>query len=165
MLQSAVQTYEHQRCQARDLVSVFKLVRSPLIQEQALDNLLALFAALVRTNDKEFSALVSALVEPATAPTPEDQFALSMQALSTIAQCIVVLCINSDKNMEMTVSEFVQYRGYAFDRLAQVLVTCHIGRARSPFFSEWPYYSSYIDFGQVQRALGRGSLRCSVCNR
>ncbi|KAK3818584.1 MAG: hypothetical protein J3Q66DRAFT_400100 [Benniella sp.] len=53
------------------LPSVFKLVRSPLIQGQALDSLLALFAALVRTNDKEFSALVSALVEPATAPTPE----------------------------------------------------------------------------------------------
>ncbi|KAF9982553.1 Cullin-associated NEDD8-dissociated protein 1 [Modicella reniformis] len=89
------------------LPSVFKLVRSPLIQGQALDSLLALFAALVRTNDKEFSTLVSALVEPAAAPTPEGQFALSKQAFSTIAQCIAVLCINSDKNMEMTVAEFV----------------------------------------------------------
>ncbi|KAK3818585.1 MAG: hypothetical protein J3Q66DRAFT_400101 [Benniella sp.] len=59
------------------LPSVFKLVRSPLIQGQALDSLLALFAALVRTNDKEFSALVSSLVESATytAPIPEGQFA------------------------------------------------------------------------------------------
>ncbi|KAF9357019.1 Cullin-associated NEDD8-dissociated protein 1, partial [Mortierella sp. NVP85] len=88
--------------------SVFKLVRSPLIQGQILDSLLALFAILVRTNDKEFSALVSALVEPATAPTPEGQFALSKQAFSTIALCIAVLRIDSDKNMKMTVSEFVR---------------------------------------------------------
>ncbi|KAK3818566.1 MAG: hypothetical protein J3Q66DRAFT_400082 [Benniella sp.] len=53
------------------LPSVFKLVRSPLINGQALDSLLALFAAIVRINDKEFTALVSSLVEPATAPTPE----------------------------------------------------------------------------------------------
>ncbi|KAI8351419.1 armadillo-type protein [Mortierella sp. GBAus27b] len=90
------------------LPSVFKLVRSPLIQGQALDSLLALFAALVRTNDKEFSTLVSALVEPAAAPTPEGQFALSKQAFSTIAQSIAVLCVNSDKNLEMTVTEFVR---------------------------------------------------------
>ncbi|KAK3818622.1 MAG: hypothetical protein J3Q66DRAFT_429840 [Benniella sp.] len=88
--------------------SVFKLVRSPLIQGQALSSLLALFVALVRINDKEFSALVSALVEPATAPTPDGQFAFSKQAFSTIVQYIAVLCINSAKKMGMTVSEFVR---------------------------------------------------------
>ncbi|KAG0258254.1 Cullin-associated NEDD8-dissociated protein 1 [Mortierella polycephala] len=90
------------------LPSVLRLVRSPLIQGQALDSLLALFAALVRTNDKEFSALVSGLVEPVTAPAPEGQLSLSKQAFSTIAQCIAVLCLNSDKNLEPTVTEFVR---------------------------------------------------------
>ncbi|KAF9154219.1 Cullin-associated NEDD8-dissociated protein 1 [Linnemannia schmuckeri] len=87
---------------------VFKLIRSPLIQGQALESLLALFAALVRTNDKEFPVLVSSLVEPASAPSPEGQLALSKQAFSTIAQCIAVLCLNSQKNLEMTVAEFVR---------------------------------------------------------
>ncbi|KAF9934606.1 Cullin-associated NEDD8-dissociated protein 1 [Linnemannia zychae] len=90
------------------LPSVFHLIRSPLIQGQALDSLLALFAALVRTNDKEFPALVSSLVEPASIPTPEGQLALSKQAFSTIAQCIAVLCLNSEKNLEVTVAEFVR---------------------------------------------------------
>ncbi|KAF9091293.1 Cullin-associated NEDD8-dissociated protein 1 [Mortierella sp. AD031] len=87
---------------------VFKIIRSPLIQGQALDSLLALFAALVRTNDKEFTALVSSLVEPAAVPSPEGQLALSKQAFSTIAQCIAIICLNSQKNLEMTVSEFVR---------------------------------------------------------
>jgi cullin-associated NEDD8-dissociated protein 1 len=119
---------------------VFKHVRSPLIQGQALDSLLALFAALVRTNDKDFSALVSAHVESATAPTPEGQFALSKQAFSTIAQCIAVLCINSDKNTEMTVSEFVHKieNTPSTDSLKYLsLVTLgEIGRHSS----EWPCY-------------------------
>ncbi|KAF9435404.1 Cullin-associated NEDD8-dissociated protein 1 [Entomortierella beljakovae] len=90
------------------LPSVFKLVRSPLIQGQSLDSLLALFAALVRTNDKEFPALISGLVEPTTAPTLEGQLALPKQAFSTIAQCIAVLCLNSDKNLDVTVTEFLR---------------------------------------------------------
>ncbi|ORZ05672.1 armadillo-type protein [Lobosporangium transversale] len=88
--------------------SVLKLVRSPLIQGQALDSLLALFAALVRTNDKEFPTLISGLVEPVAVSTPEGQLALPKQAFSTIAQCIAILCVNSDKNQEMTVAEFVR---------------------------------------------------------
>lgn len=90
------------------LPSVLLLVKSPLIQGQALDSLLALFAALVRTNDKEFQNLVSGLLEPANAPTRDGQLALSKQAFSTIAQCIAVLCLNSDRNANATVSEFVQ---------------------------------------------------------
>ncbi|KAG0210629.1 Cullin-associated NEDD8-dissociated protein 1 [Mortierella sp. GBA30] len=90
------------------LPSVLRLVRSPLIQGQALDSLLALFAALVRTNDKEFSVLVSGLVEPVTARAPEGQLSLPKQAFSTIAQCIAVLCLNSEKNLEMTVAEFLR---------------------------------------------------------
>ncbi|KAI9236724.1 MAG: putative tip120 [Podila humilis] len=89
------------------LPSVLRLVRSPLIQGQALDSLLALFAALVRTNDKEFPVLISGLVEPAAARGPEGQLILSKQAFSTIAQCMAVLCLNSEKNADMTVNEFL----------------------------------------------------------
>ncbi|KAF9289311.1 Cullin-associated NEDD8-dissociated protein 1 [Mortierella alpina] len=90
------------------LPSILRLVRSPLIQGQALESLLALFAALVRTNDKEFPTLVSGLVEPVTAHAPEGQLSLSKQAFSTIAQCIAVLCLNSEKNLEVTVAEFLR---------------------------------------------------------
>ncbi|KAK3818563.1 MAG: hypothetical protein J3Q66DRAFT_400080 [Benniella sp.] len=69
-IELSVQTFDERLDKLKPLIPD-ELVRSPLIQGQALDSLLALFAALVRTNDKEFSALVSSLVEPATAPTPE----------------------------------------------------------------------------------------------
>ncbi|KAG0233459.1 Cullin-associated NEDD8-dissociated protein 1 [Actinomortierella wolfii] len=90
------------------LPSVFKLVQSPLIQGPALDGLMNLFAALVRTNAKEFGALISALVEPAAGPSVDGQLKLSKQAFSTIAQCIATLCINSDANANATVNEFLR---------------------------------------------------------
>ncbi|KAG0260456.1 Cullin-associated NEDD8-dissociated protein 1 [Actinomortierella ambigua] len=90
------------------LPSVFKLVQSPLIQGPALDGLMNLFAALVRTNAKEFGSLISALVEPATGPSVDGQLKLSKQAFSTIAQCIATLCLNSDANAKMTVTEFLR---------------------------------------------------------
>jgi len=133
------------------LPSVFKLSRSPLIQGQSLDSLLELFAAFVRTNDKEFSALVNALVESATAP------------VSLLIQCrptrqshnALVLCINSVKNMELTVSESEREieDARSTDSLNYMsLVTLgDVGRRASLD------YSSYIDFGHVHRASGRGS--------
>ncbi|KAI7830252.1 armadillo-type protein [Gamsiella multidivaricata] len=128
------------------LPSVLRLVRSPLIQGQALDSLLALFAALVRTNDKEFPGLVSGLVEPATAPTPEGQLALSKQAFSTIAQCIAILCLNSDKNMEMTVAEFVN-------------------KIEAPHTPDSLKYLSLITLGEIGRRVslnGHATLHTSI---
>ncbi|KAF8933135.1 Cullin-associated NEDD8-dissociated protein 1 [Dissophora ornata] len=125
---------------------VLKLVRSPLIQGQALDSLLALFAALVRTNDKEFSTLVSGLVEPVTVPTPEGQLALSKQAFSTIAQCIAILCLNSDKNMDVTVAEFLR-------------------KIEDPRTSDSLKYLSLITLGEIGRRIslnGHATLHTSI---
>ncbi|KAF9403247.1 Cullin-associated NEDD8-dissociated protein 1 [Mortierella sp. AD011] len=120
------------------LPSVLRLVRSPLIQGQALDSMLALFAALVRTNDKEFSTLISGLVEPVTVPVPEGQLALPKQAFSTIAQCIAVLCVNSDKNLDMTVAEFLR-------------------KLEDPHTSDSLKYLSLITLGEIGRRVSLGS--------
>ncbi|KAF8982329.1 Cullin-associated NEDD8-dissociated protein 1 [Entomortierella lignicola] len=120
------------------LPSVLRLVRSPLIQGQSLDSLLALFAALVRTNDKEFSALISGLVEPVTVSVPEGQLALPKQAFSTIAQCIAVLCLNSDKNLDVTVAEFLR-------------------KIEDPRTSDSLKYLSLITLGEIGRRVSLGS--------
>ncbi|KAG0346276.1 Cullin-associated NEDD8-dissociated protein 1 [Podila humilis] len=116
------------------LPSVLKLVRSPLIQGHALDSLLALYAALVRTDNKEFPKLISGLVEPAAARGPEGQLVLSKQAFSTIAQCIAVLCLNAEQMADMTVTEF-------------------LNKIHTPQTSDSLRYLSLIALGEIGRRI------------
>ncbi|RUS33043.1 hypothetical protein BC938DRAFT_473352 [Jimgerdemannia flammicorona] len=87
------------------LPSVFRLVQSPLVQGAALDSLLTLFAALVRTNPQDYTLLVAGLIGP-VANDKQVQLAVSKQSYSTIAQCVATLCLNSEANCSSTVSDF-----------------------------------------------------------
>ncbi|PKK63192.1 TIP120-domain-containing protein [Rhizophagus irregularis] len=87
------------------LPSVFNLVQSTLVQGAALDSLLVLFETLIVTNEADFNKLLQGLLQPALT-SDQGQLTLSKQAFSTIAQCIAVLCVSSQKNCSPTVVDF-----------------------------------------------------------
>ncbi|CAG8442544.1 4300_t:CDS:10 [Funneliformis mosseae] len=87
------------------LPSIFQLVQSTLVQGAALDSLLVLFETLIATNEADFNKLLNGLIQPALVAEP-GQLTLSKQAYSTIAQCIAVLCVISQRNCSSTVNDF-----------------------------------------------------------
>ncbi|KAI9137796.1 cullin-associated NEDD8-dissociated protein 1-like protein [Paraphysoderma sedebokerense] len=93
---------------SRLLPSVFTLVQSPLVQgTAALDTLLSFFSTIIKSSqDQDFQQLLDGLLAPAMKPQTADN-ALSKQALSTIAQCVAELCINSQPNCLKTVRSFI----------------------------------------------------------
>ncbi|CAI2168263.1 13239_t:CDS:10 [Funneliformis geosporum] len=87
------------------LPSIFQLVQSTLVQGAALDSLLVLFETLITTNEADFNKLLNGLIQPALV-AEQGQLTLSKQAYSTIAQCIAVLCVISQRNCSSTVNDF-----------------------------------------------------------
>eukprot|EP01018_Ginkgo_biloba_P019172 Gb_04165 [translate_table: standard] len=78
------------------------LVRSSLLQGQALQALQSFFAALVQSANTSFDALLDALLSSAK-PSPQSG-GLAKQALYSIAQCAAVLCLAAgDKKCASTV--------------------------------------------------------------
>ncbi|KAI9483260.1 MAG: armadillo-type protein [Benjaminiella poitrasii] len=99
------------------LPSLFKLIKSPLLQGSALDSLLNMFAAFGKANPADYQALVNGLVQPllnvktATSVAAGGVAAVSnKQAASTVAQCVAVLAANTnDTNRIQTIKEFQSY--------------------------------------------------------
>ncbi|XP_047046151.1 cullin-associated NEDD8-dissociated protein 1-like [Lolium rigidum] len=66
------------------------LIRSALLQGQALQALQKFFASLVQSANTSFETLLDSLISTAK---PSQSGGLSKQALSSIAQCVAVLCL------------------------------------------------------------------------
>uniref|UniRef100_A0A453JP09 TATA-binding protein interacting (TIP20) domain-containing protein n=3 Tax=Aegilops tauschii subsp. strangulata TaxID=200361 RepID=A0A453JP09_AEGTS len=66
------------------------LIRSALLQGQALQALQKFFASLVQSANTSFETLLDSLISTAK---PSQSGSLSKQALSSIAQCVAVLCL------------------------------------------------------------------------
>uniref|UniRef100_A0A0E0JW10 Cullin-associated NEDD8-dissociated protein 1 n=1 Tax=Oryza punctata TaxID=4537 RepID=A0A0E0JW10_ORYPU len=66
------------------------LIRSALLQGQALQALQRFFASLVQSANTSFDALLDSLISTAK---PSQSGGLAKQALSSIAQCVAVLCL------------------------------------------------------------------------
>ncbi|KAG8044191.1 hypothetical protein GUJ93_ZPchr0040g33514 [Zizania palustris] len=66
------------------------LIRSALLQGQALQALQRFFASLVQSANTSFDTLLDSLISTAK---PSQSGGLAKQALSSIAQCIAVLCL------------------------------------------------------------------------
>ncbi|GLJ25166.1 hypothetical protein SUGI_0481390 [Cryptomeria japonica] len=75
----------------RVLPQALVLVRSSLLQGQALQALQSFFAALVKSANTSFDALLDSLLSSAK-PSPQSG-GLAKQALYSIAQCVAVLCL------------------------------------------------------------------------
>ncbi|KAF9356065.1 Cullin-associated NEDD8-dissociated protein 2 [Mortierella sp. NVP85] len=145
------------------LPSVFKLVRSSLIQGQALDSLLALLQPLLLPMTRSSW--------PGSVHLLSHQFALSKHAFSTIAQYIAVLCINSDKIMETSVSEYVckleDIRSTVSLKYLSLVTLGEIGRPAllsgytTLHTPVWPY-STYTRkrFAPLQR-MQSGAITCT----
>ncbi|XP_039137910.1 cullin-associated NEDD8-dissociated protein 1 [Dioscorea cayenensis subsp. rotundata] len=67
------------------------LIRSPLLQGQALQALQRFFAALVHSANTSFDGLLDSLISSAK-PSPQAG-GLAKQALYSLAQCVAVLCL------------------------------------------------------------------------
>ncbi|KAG2656249.1 hypothetical protein PVAP13_1KG070300 [Panicum virgatum] len=66
------------------------LIRSALLQGQALQALQRFFASLVQSANTSFDALLDSLI---SAAKPSQSGGLAKQALSSIAKCVAVLCL------------------------------------------------------------------------
>ncbi|AQK60423.1 Cullin-associated NEDD8-dissociated protein 1 [Zea mays] len=66
------------------------LIRSALLQGQALQALQRFFASLVQSANTSFDALLESLI---SAAKPSHSGSLAKQALSSIAKCVAVLCL------------------------------------------------------------------------
>ncbi|TVU32738.1 hypothetical protein EJB05_24494 [Eragrostis curvula] len=66
------------------------LIRSALLQGQALQALQKFFASLVQSANTSFDALLDSLI---SAAKPSQSGGLAKQALSSIAKCVAVLCL------------------------------------------------------------------------
>ncbi|KAI4967872.1 hypothetical protein ZWY2020_011333 [Hordeum vulgare] len=66
------------------------LIRSALLQGQALQALQKFFASLVQSANTSFETLLDSLISTAK---PSQSGGLSKHALSSIAQCVAVLCL------------------------------------------------------------------------
>uniref|UniRef100_A0ACD5XLH9 Uncharacterized protein n=1 Tax=Avena sativa TaxID=4498 RepID=A0ACD5XLH9_AVESA len=66
------------------------LIRSSLLQGQALQALQKFFASLVQSANTSFETLLDSLI---SAAKPSQSGSLAKQALSSIAQCVAVLCL------------------------------------------------------------------------
>ncbi|WVZ77753.1 hypothetical protein U9M48_025580 [Paspalum notatum var. saurae] len=66
------------------------LIRSALLQGQALQALQKFFASLVQSANTSFDALLDSLI---SAAKPSQSGSLAKQALSSIAKCVAVLCL------------------------------------------------------------------------
>ncbi|KAK2661463.1 hypothetical protein Ddye_000037 [Dipteronia dyeriana] len=73
------------------LPQALALVKSPLLQGQALVSLQSFFAALVYSANTSFDALLDSLLSSAK-PSPQSG-GVAKQALYSIAQCVAVLCL------------------------------------------------------------------------
>ncbi|KAI8337575.1 armadillo-type protein [Chlamydoabsidia padenii] len=98
------------------LPSLFQLIQSPLLQGAALKSLLKLFGALGRASPADYESFVKNLVDPLlsshTAGVSAGGVAAvsNKQAASTVAQCVAVLAVNTEKsNCESTVRIFQDY--------------------------------------------------------
>lgn len=98
------------------LPSLFELIQSPLLQGAALQSLLKLFGALGRASPADYETFVKSLVDPllsahATGVSAGGVAAVSnKQAASTVAQCVAVLAVNTEKgNRDSTVRIFQDY--------------------------------------------------------
>lgn len=87
----------------RVLPQALTLIRSSLLQGQALVALQNLFAGLVQSANTSFESLLDSLLSSAK-PSPQSGGA-AKQALHSIAQCVAVLCLAAgDKKCSSTVS-------------------------------------------------------------
>ncbi|OZJ05135.1 hypothetical protein BZG36_01399 [Bifiguratus adelaidae] len=87
--------------------SVLVLVRSPLIQGAALDALLSLFQAFVRSSPADFHGLLAGLLQPTEQPSfavNQGGHQFNRQSASTIAQCVATLCLNSQNEAGSTIN-------------------------------------------------------------
>lgn len=98
------------------LPSLFRLIQSPLLQGAALKSLLKLFGALGHASPADYDSFVKSLVDPLlsshTAGVSAGGVAAvsNKQAASTVAQCVAVLAVNTEKsNRESTVRIFQDY--------------------------------------------------------
>ncbi|CAO3590165.1 unnamed protein product [Absidia cylindrospora] len=98
------------------LPSLFELIQSPLLQGAALRSLLKLFGALGRASPADYETFVKSLVDPllsahATGVSAGGVAAVpNKQAASTVAQCVAVLAVNTEKgNRDSTVHIFQNY--------------------------------------------------------
>lgn len=81
----------------RVLPQALVLVKSSLLQGQALQTLQAFFAALVQSANTSFDTLLEALLSTANSASPGGP--ASKQAFHSTAQCAAVLCLATGEAM------------------------------------------------------------------
>eukprot|EP00246_Nothoceros_aenigmaticus_P008850 TRINITY_DN2398_c0_g2_i1.p1 TRINITY_DN2398_c0_g2~~TRINITY_DN2398_c0_g2_i1.p1 ORF type:complete len:1034 (-),score=241.13 TRINITY_DN2398_c0_g2_i1:61-2811(-) len=119
----------------RVLPQALNLVKSSLLQGQALQALQAFFAASVRSANTSFNALLDALLSTARGPGGGVGGPASKQAFYSIAQCAAVLCLAAgDAKCSTTVAMLISTlkEGNGSDSLQLLALLClgEIGRRR-----------------------------------